>query len=224
MNSPLYLFYHFYADGNWKLPVIDQFYALWSSNLLTNLNGIYIGFVGKPHNIQHAKSFLDSKKIPYQSICETEDGWEQETLDKLLEFSQTNDGYVLYSHTKGAGYPKNLSKPWRRSMIWHTVMQWEECVKKLDEGYTTVGGHWIAKGGPEHGDWPFWAGNMWWAKLQDIRHLPPATRNARFDAEHWIGELTRHMNINQYDLNPYFPEPPHLTDNWESNWKEITII
>lgn len=218
MDTPLYFFYHVYADGHWEQPAIDQFSALWQSGLLKELSGIYVGLVGSHDNIHRVKTFLNEAQIEHTVVCEVPSGFEQETLDKLSDFSKDHDGYVLYSHSKGAGYPVEVSASWRKSMIWHTVMRWRECVNYLKSGHTTVGSHWFEQGGPEHGGWSFWGGTFWWAKLADIRLLNKPTRTSRYDAEHWIGELAAHMTIVPFDMHPGPIAHGHLTDTWEVKW------
>ena len=214
MSTNLYPFYHFLADGQWLEPASDHFRALQESGLLEALDGLYIGFVGNDDNIARAIEWLDAYGKPYTIVSRVLEGFEQETLDHLSDFSKENDGYVLYGHTKGAGYPVPISMPWRKSMIWYTIMLWRECVTHLDNGYTTVGSHWFQRGGPEHLEWPFWGGTYWWAHLKDLRLLDRPTRNARYDAEHWIGELQRHMVINQFDMNPNPIAPVYLKYDW----------
>ena len=214
MSEKLYHFYHFHADGDWLEPASDHFRALQESGLLKALDGLYIGFIGNDTNISRAMDWLNGYNTPYTVVTRVLTGFEQETLDQVQQFAKDNDGHVLYGHTKGAGYPVSISMPWRKSMIWYTIMKWQECIEHLDEGYTTVGSHWYPTGGPEHGGWPFWAGTYWWAKLQDLRLLDKPSRASRYDAEHWIGELQQHMEIKQFDMNPNHISTDYLKYDW----------
>lgn len=214
MERNLYHFYHLFADGKWVEPVNDHFRAMRMSNLLDHMTKIYVGMVGSEENIKKASDYLTRLQIPFE-ICTTEPrGYEQVTLNMLSDFSKDNDGHVLYGHSKGAGFPVAISTAWRKSMIWYTIIQWRECVGKLNEGYNTVGSHWFHQGGPEHHRYPFWGGTYWWAKLEDLRVLDRPTNNSRYDAEHWIGMLTDHMHVRAFDMNPMPISPQYLKQDW----------
>ncbi len=158
----------------------------------------------------------------YLTCAETISGFEQETLDPLYDFAQSHDGYVLYTHTKGASRNEPIDTPWRRAMEWYNVVDWHTPIAALDAGATIAGCHWI-RGNPEierlveawknrelnppglDGVGGMFGGNFWWTKLELLRRNCRPTRRSRMDAEHWLGQLSEVMPIHAdtiCDLNP----------------------
>jgi hypothetical protein len=216
----LHHFYHCYADGNWEIPVHEHLMALRASGLDDELASFHVGFVGSAYNIARARDAFVG--FDFETCAEIESGYEQETLDALWEFAQHHDGPVLYAHTKGASRDEPIDNPWRRSMTQKCVMEWRTAVDALESGKFIVGCHWI-RGNPEierlaeawrnrelnppglDGVGGMFGGNFWWTRLELVRQNCRPTRNSRFDAEHWLGQLSEVMPIwagTILDLNP----------------------
>lgn len=175
-------FYHVYADGDWRVPARDHFAALEASNLTDNLDSVRLGIVGCESNREQVKN-----NLPGVVVCESDTGWEQVTLNKVREFAQSDDGAILYAHTKGAVARSELSSRWRVSMIHDTVTRWRECVEALGT-VDAVGSYWLKSSEPEHSDHGFFfAGNFWWAQSSYLRKLDPVRNENRFQAEGWVG-------------------------------------
>ena len=199
----IYHFYHIYAS-NWRPAVEFHFDMLRNHGLLKRLNGIYIGIVGTASDRDAVIDYLNSIEIEYTIVDQARDGWEQVTLNKLHEFSQQHDGYVLYAHTKGAANPGYHQENWRMRMTYFNIVQWERATRKLKD-HDAVGCYWIdasnggvpGLGGP-HVNQKWFAGTFWWSKLELIRNIPPPQMGSRWDAEVWIGKIP---NINIFDLN-----------------------
>lgn len=175
-------FYHVYADGEWADVATEHFERLCVSGLLGEFDRIYLGVVGSEENRAKVKQVL-----PYLVAAEADEGWEQVTLGRLHEFCQTDDGAVLYAHTKGAWSRSDLARAWRVSMTHDVVTRWAECVDALAE-VQAAGAFWLWSDEPEHVHhrW-FFAGNFWWARSDYIRSLPPVGVEHRFQAEGWVG-------------------------------------
>lgn len=203
----LYHFYHIYADGKWLKPLREHLKALYKSKLINHLEAFYIGITGSYINKLQIEMFLKlySKIYPfkYTIAIHSLNGWEQTTLDTLYEFSQNNEGYVLYAHTKGASNKREPNPSWRKSMTYFNVVKWKEAVDKLND-HQAVGCHWLL---PE--DLPingyYFAGNFWWANLSLIRTLDRPLRKTRYDAEVWLGNKYKTEPFPVYDFNPGFP-------------------
>lgn len=211
-------FYHIYCGTNaageertW-IPILElHIQSLQQSNLINHLNTIHIGLVGLPHQRQEVKEFLSEKGVLYTVVAESDRGWEQETQNKLYEFAQDNEGYVLYAHTKGGFNLTEQNINWRKSMTYFTIIQWEHCIEKLAD-VDAVGCYWFDFSGqsPPHLGGPhvgqrWFAGTFWWSKLnriKDIGHGP--TMQTRWDAEVWIGQIP---GVQVYD--PAGPETEH---------------
>lgn len=209
--ADIHHFYHMYTNGNWEWPTREHIEALQKYGLAENLTTFQVGLVGSPESREQAKEFLNSTGIQYSICTEVDDGWEQETQDKIHEFSQENDGYVLYSHTKNAVNINNLHVHWRRSMTYYTAVLWKECIEFLDQNVSGVGSHYLPESNNEvHSRSGFFAGTYWWTHLKYIRKFPLPDRSSRYGAEGWIGWLKETVEgmgepFTIKDFNPTHP-------------------
>ena len=175
-------FYHVFADGDWEIPATEHFEELALSGLLDNLDNLFLGVVGTSENRAKVK-----RELPGVVTVEADTGWEQVTLNKLHEFSQTDDGAVLYAHTKGAWSRDELARVWRVSMTHDVVTRWRECVYALEK-VQAAGPFWLRSDMPEHSEHRhFFGGNFWWARSNYVAALDPVGNNDRYQAEGWIG-------------------------------------
>lgn len=198
-------FYHIYADGQWREPVDEHFQTASKYHLLGALSSLQIGIVGSLENRASVIAYLDQLGLVYDIVDEQETGWEQVTQNKLWEFAQDHDGYVLYAHTKGASNKSKLNDAWRRSICFYNVVNWRKASSLLNEN-DIVGCHWL-------NDWDnfFFGGNYWWANLSHIRKLNLPNSGTRFDAEVWIGQTNQ---IKVCDMNPGWPTQELFTTEW----------
>ena len=202
----LHHFYHIYCNNNWSQIVPFHLECLKRYGLLDSLTTFNIGLVGNKEHRDVVKHFLDTKNIKFDIVAESNDGWEQVTMNKLYEFSQNNEGYVLYAHSKGAVNNGEQNKQWRKSMTWYNVVKWRDAVNKLDN-CDAVGCHWhdftkqssSTLGGPHTGNCWF-AGTFWWSKLDLLRQIGAPGMSSRYDAEVWIGNIRHIKPMNVYDL------------------------
>jgi hypothetical protein len=211
IKYPIHHFYHIYCGNNFTnqestwTPIVEQhFSALKTSELINHLNTTYIGLVGLPHQREEVKQYLFQNEINYMIIGESDSGWEQITQDPLYNFSKTNNGYILYAHTKGGFNNTEQNIDWCKSMTHFNIIKWRDCVARLNQ-FDAVGCYWHDFSGqaPPHLGGPhigqrWFAGTFWWSKLnriRDIGHGP--THHTRWDAEVWIGQIP---NISAYDL------------------------
>lgn len=205
-------FYHIYSDGNWYKPTFDHIKSLKESQLYYNLKNFKVGIVGREFTRKRVKQYLDSQNINYSICTERKEGWEQETLDELYEFSKKNNGCVFYAHTKNAVNTTDLHVKWRIAMTHYNINKWKDNISLLHSGYQAVGCHYLNSGNvlvstPSG----FFAGNFWWTHLKYIREFPnPPLRISRYDAEGWIGNLKPLIDENKehfkiYDYCPWHP-------------------
>jgi hypothetical protein len=134
----------------------------------------------------------------------------------MYEFSQLNNGYVLYGHSKGSYNFNNQNRDWCKSMIYFNIVKWEDAVEKLNTN-DAVGCYWfdftgqVGPGGPHTGQ-RWFAGTFWWSKLELIKTINPPTMFSRWDAEVWIGKIP---NIKIYDItNSGGPHPGNIVTTW----------
>lgn len=208
--TDLHHFYHIYADGVWGEPLKEHFKALLDFGLYDQLSSLHLGFVGCRDNIERVKTYLRTLPIEFDVVAESQFGWEQETLIPLWEFTKSHEGYVSYAHTKGAAFQKDISAPWRRSMTWYNICQWQTPVSLLDQGKKIVGCHWIDAAisitNPSWGYSGMFGGTFWWTKCDLLRQNVCPTLRSRLDAEHWIGQLSEVMDLSSHfvgDMNPH---------------------
>lgn len=175
--------YHLYADGEWQQGWAEHLKAL-SFGLQNELSTFAVGIVGSSERRALAHDTVTAAGASV--VVERDTGFEQETLDWVDAFVDTCDGYLLYTHSKGAGYPTGISIPWRRTMTFDAIVQWDNCVRLMNEGIDCVGTVWH-EASPSFGPVPYFAGNFWWAKHTMLRRLPPPSRENRFGAEGWLG-------------------------------------
>lgn len=175
-------FYHVYADGLWREPVLHHIDSLNESGLMDELDEVFIGLVGSEENRKRVEQVC-----PGVVVAEAETGWEQVTIEALHQYAKDNDAHILYAHTKGAWSDSELARQWRISMTYDTVIRWRDCVEALSR-VDAVGAHWLKSNEVEHSEHDhFFAGNFWWANTDYLRKLQPVRNETRYNAEGWIG-------------------------------------
>jgi len=219
----LHHFYHIYCGLNsigqkdaWKESVGIHIDSIKNYGLIDKLKTIHIGLVGPEIDRNEVKIFLNEKGINYTIVDEADRGWEQLTQNKMHEFAQLNNGYVLYGHSKGSYNFNNQNRDWCKSMIYFNIVKWQDAVEKLNT-HDAVGCYWfdfsgqVGPGGPHTGQ-RWFAGTFWWSKLELIKGINPPTMLSRWDAEVWIGKI---LNINIYDItNSGGPHPGNIITTW----------
>ena len=219
-HPPLFHAYHVFADGDWAAPVTEHCDALTRFGLYDELETLMVGFVGTPENITAVRKTLDVLVPKYEVCAEVPHGWEQETLTPLWEFTKTRDGLVSYAHTKGASRPDRIQRPWRRSMTYYNFVQWECPVEALQTGYLVAGCHWFYGGleiNPVSGTGGMFGGTYWWTHCELLRKNQAPGRASRFEAEHWIGQITEHTPLTPdliCDMNPGKIAVRNLQEHW----------
>lgn len=181
-------FFHCYAEGQWRNSVGEYLAALEDSQFDGPL---HVGYVGGADNVELAKNEFEILRPP-QTWWSAPTGWEQVTLTVLHTYSQTHDGAVMYSHTKGAYSVAPFQEMWRRWMISCVVSNWHECAYVLEQrGKDAIGCHWLTAEEFPHlkvdTDYPMFGGNFWMATCEYLRTLPVPPTNRRHEAESWIG-------------------------------------
>ena len=195
--TDLHAFLHIWADGAWQQPVEDFLNSLAITYLGENLTSAQIGLVGTPENRMIVKAALPEWTV----AAEADTGFTQVTLTALREFALAgNDGYVLYAHNKGAMNNTEFNTRWRRSMFYYVIEDWRYVIELLND-HDAAGCHWIT---PEL--FPtmtdadgrrFFGGEVYWARLDYIRTLPPLCYDTRWHSEAWIAEnpAMRHFDL-----------------------------
>jgi len=192
--------------------------------LLDNLTTFAIGMVGQAKNRQEVVDYLISEGITFNIVAESLEGWEQTTQIPMWNFCQTNEGLILYVHTKGASNPSDVNIRWRRSMTFHNVIRWEFAVEKLKD-HDAYGCHWIAPllSMPEHKQGNFmFAGTFFWTHCNLLRTWPKPALTHRHEAEGFVGYGWHEKPFKVFDPTPYFPNTNTFDDGWIDNPNFVT--
>lgn len=176
-------FFHLYAAGEWQTPTREFLEAMVDSGLAGEARVLRLGLIGSEEQRLDARGFCEGF-VDTEVVVAQGDGWEQPTLEALRQHPPAD--HILYAHTKGAAVVDQWQDAWRRSMFLSLVTEWRQCVPWLEE-YDTVGDHWLVPtpGMPQR--FPFFGGNVWWARRSYIERLGPPEMGSRYDAEAWIG-------------------------------------
>lgn len=174
------VYFHCYVAGSWETPTLE---FLESLHGLEEHGPLHLGLVGPVEEREKATSMC-REFMSTRVIAQADEGWEQLTLN-ALHANPVGD-HILYAHTKGAAIVDDWQDAWRRSMFLSLVYEWEQCLPHLEE-YDCVGDHWLlpTQGMPQR--YPFFGGNVWWARRTYIETLNPPDTTSRYDAEAWIG-------------------------------------
>lgn len=219
-----------YAQENrediWLPIVTEHADALHSSGLSAKLSKTYIGIIGSKSDAKRVSAVFKSNDIKHQICAIGDQGWEQLTQNKLYEFSLNNAGYVLYSHTKGAGYSSELRNSHRRIMNENLIWRWSENVDLLRNRFCATGIFFL-RGSPEepfvnngeqllHGETNpcirryrgFFAGNFWWSNLSFIKEMGYPSMENRIKAEAWMNNLYDSTDRKKYMVYDMLPDGP----------------
>ena len=192
MNN-IQIFYHMYCISD-SLSRFDNTYnKIKNSSLLEKIEKINVVLVGPDteKNKEHLKFY---HKV--ETIVKTNIHTEAETLHMLWNYCQTNNGYVLYLHSKGVTRPDNEYKfilDWRDLMEYFLIEKFELCLSAL-EIYDVCGVNYFSGKFKPH-----FSGNFWWAttnyvkKLKDIK---PNINDRRY-CEFWLFDTTEKINYKE---------------------------
>jgi len=182
------VFYHILMINHWESIVLEQLNEMKVSGLYDEAD-IYIGALGS--DIDRLRKIL--KKYPKCDIVRYSDDknrYEFWTEQISWHFSQKENFYGLYIHTKGVSWPNHSGGDyWRHYMNHYNVTLWRENVKKLRKGYDTCGVKLLGVDDPP-AHTVHYSGNFFWFKSSYLKGLPaPEKCNCkdRFQAEFWIG-------------------------------------
>jgi len=174
--------------NGWRDIVREQLRVLKTSGLYDECDGIYIGALGE--GIRELEQMVaDYDKITIVRYSSNVKNYEFWTLKIAWYYSQSENFYGVYIHTKGVSFQDHPGgKYWRDYMMHYNVREWMECRKQLRKGYDTCGVKLLDK---SNSKWnTHYSGNFFWFKSSYAKRLnDPDTCNKtdRFQAEFWIG-------------------------------------
>lgn len=187
----------------------QMFEALIPSGLLYWASEFYVGINGGDESVEIADKLIPKKaKITYHGLHQRS---ELQTLLILQRWLPEHpDWYVCYFHVKGGTHPHLdiFNTIWRHCMQKTVINDWVKCVSDLDDGYETVGAHWLTPElFPGMVGRPIWGGNFWWAKASFLLELPklPDQSDNYYLPEAYIG--SGRMPLAK-DYAPHWPNLP----------------
>jgi hypothetical protein len=229
-DKPIYLFYHTYLAGDYKIIIQDQIQKVFLSGLYHACHAFYI-YVSAPaenkHNIRWVEKItnkFDKIKVNIIDIDKTNLPSEYReskiTLLEMRKFAESNDGYYCYFHTKGThniGY--NISM-WRISCDWALFGKWKTNIQMLmSDGYDAVGPN--LRYNTFLGYYPHFSGNFWRANGEYLKKLNDEylydTKN-KYLEEFWIGSNTNSKLGSVYECGQ---DAPYLIATEIDNFVKI---
>jgi hypothetical protein len=256
-STKIHHFYHIWADGHWQDPLSDHLSALKESVIIEQLSSCNFGIVGNKNNREDVKSYLEKhsqfgvverrslkrKTINYNICTEVDFGFEQETMDKILEL-EDEDALILYAHTKGSYNNTKFEHEWRQSMTNDLVNHWAECLYHL-ESHAAVGCHYtnltekgvVCTGDVVRKERGLFYGNFWWSHLRYLKLMGKPNRSpsivkiadgsevmtySRMDAEYYLlslKEVVTDKEFSVFDKNPYFSNKHFTHHRVDKSWE-----
>lgn len=143
--KPIAIFFHglfFMGDPPRHMPnagciIANQIVQMTNSGLWDAADEIIFGINGGDESESVAQAIIPAKaKFKLHGLqCRNEN----RTVDMLLKWATCHPGYnILYLHAKSSShdpnsdYAKNVSTPWRESMMADLVANWRQCVADLE--------------------------------------------------------------------------------------------
>jgi len=166
---------------------------------------VYVGLAGGETEQIELKELarLIGVQVDVQRIPENR--FEQPTILALWESAKRGEADVYgYVHSKGITSASPTYTKWRWVMAYWVIIQWRECVRKIQEDQLDSIGCFYLK------DWPCFGGNFWWATREWLASLPePKPSSDRFVFEKWVCKGDRPMKFYSFvgeEVLPYKPE------------------
>jgi len=226
--KPVAVFYHAYLPGIHPAYDYDtymsQIAALSDSLLLFKADRVTINIFGDAPDVP----VLNKGNITLLRHKASEAKSEADTLRLLKEYSDTNDGYVLYFHTKGITRGTKQCDSWREYMQYYCIKNWKDAVKVLENGFDTYGVAWF-KTNDSRNIQRHYSGNFWWSTTDHIKKLSCITSemytsDKRWDSEWWITKIPTKVFVAHQvykDMYEYVTTWDHTHHNTEFNYMDV---
>ncbi len=180
--SNIQIFYHMYCANDCFERFIGTYNKMVLSGLLERAEKINVVLVG-PEKATLREKLKDYSKV--ETHIRPNSGSEADTLNMIWEYCKTNDGNILYLHSKGVTKPKRGNiQDWKNLMEYFLIERYGPCVESLQTndvcGVNYLGGR------------PHYSGNFWWATARHIRRLKQLKPElaCRLYCEYWLFDIT----------------------------------
>lgn len=215
-NNRINIFWHICAINYWRDVVQDQLDSLQESGLLSKCEKVHITFLGEN---KEDLNWLVSDKIQIKNFSKNLKNYERICLNDLKDWSQQNESYVFYFHSKGVSKPQFRDNiwSWRKMMEYFLVQNHQKCIELLGShdaigiSLREVGTD--AKILNENHKFHF-SGNFWWSKTNYLKKIPKIPDiDMSYGGNYWLCErwvLQPWPNVVALEL--YKPEYYHYYD------------
>lgn len=224
MEEKIYVFWHLCGMNNWRGIAEDQYQTMESCGLMDRVEQVNLTFLGKDRK---DINWLEkkSKKINVSNYSSDLRQYERTCLNGLRDWSEKNEGLVMYIHGKGVSRTKQKNNVWgwRKMLEYFIVESHDKCVSNM-KNIDTLGGNVCIVGRkaddlgrPGHG--MHYSGNFWWSRASYIKSLPRIREDIRLDingnyykqCEYWLLSSFPNMRcgvVFKTDQPHYYKSPP----------------
>lgn len=193
------IFYHIFLENDWKKILIEQVNKLIEFKL-DLVSDIKIGVVYSRFSEEDQNELISilNKLNNFEIILNSPNNsiGEGQTIKKIKEFCDklTSKLKIFYFHTKGISQQHSVREipvnEWRKMMEFFLLEKWENCTRKLDEGYDCCGVNYQNHAGTINGEIKLikiFNGNFFWANSDYIKKIDKNFLfETRYSAENWI--------------------------------------
>lgn len=181
--KPIYVFYHFFAQPNNWIWILDQQLKLVKESGLSLNSNFYMCITGDV-DLNYIKI-----RYPFVNIIDIRSTnepniFEGQTLQYIHECVQRlevlDDARILYMHSKGSHSNSTYVSTWRDVLNHEMITKWEHCYNLLDQ-YDVVG---ISDTHVIRSNSVITSGNFWWAKVKYLRTLPSPIDSTQYLDKH----------------------------------------
>ena len=175
-EKTLTIFWHCYLINNWQDIMEEQMKLIIDSGLYDNLRtcSIHLCYHGDDEQVTKMMDLITKYDEENKIICHYIENnfYEYPTLQRLHEFANESDSYILYLHLKGVWSSTDTSKnkeairSWRKCLEYFNIEKWSDCINKLNEGYEVVGALYNYNEKE-----PLFSGNIWWTTSEYVKKL-----------------------------------------------------
>jgi hypothetical protein len=189
MSTPIYVIIHVATIGTkFHEILVSQLKRIIDNKpFYERIKAIYIFTVGEINlNIR-----ADLLKIKTQHLSNDPSVGESITLRIVSTLDIEPEAYILYLHTKGVSYysyPTTYENvtAWRLYLEYENIDRWQECVKKLEEGYQVVGTELKPRALTNYGFVPrHFAGGFFWMRFKLLKEHIWHLSSERNGVEFW---------------------------------------
>ena len=229
------VFYHVFSPIDERKTMIywwlDEQLSIIKNTGLSNLAETYICITAPVHMEwgKHGSNLINfiNTRYPFSKILDVRDTgdtpiYEGQTLERLHQYCQHNDAYVLYMHSKGIVNSTLQTYLWAKALNYYCVEKWQSILKIFQDPSVDIVGLADQLSGSN-----CISGNFWWAKSEYIKNLPapldsskyqkdpekfPGRKNYRWTFEDWYQLNTPKIcHIHNTGIANHYDTPYYIT-------------